>query len=73
MAPNLITDTSEEGAEDEGEHGAEGLLIGDVERVVVLAVEEARESQCELGGAQRVGRGTDEGRARTELPVWKAH
>ena len=39
FAPDRITDTSEEGAEDEGEHGIEGLLIGDVERVVVLAVE----------------------------------
>ena len=73
LAPDLITDTSEEGAEDKGEHGAEGLLIGDVKRVVVLAVEEAREGQCKLGDPQRVGRGADEGRTCTELPVWKAH
>ena len=62
LAPDLVPDASEEGAEDEGEHGAEGLLIGNVKGVVVLAVEEPRQGECKLwrgsAGGARDGRRT---------------
>jgi hypothetical protein len=73
LAPDLVPDASEEGAKDEGEHGAEGLLIGDVEGGVVLAVEEPCQGQCKLGRGSAGARGRDDGRTCTELPVWKAH
>lgn len=40
LAPDLITDTPDECAKDEGEDGTERLLVGNVEGVVMLTVEE---------------------------------
>ena len=58
LAPDLVADAADEGANDEGEDGTEGLLIGDVEGVVVLAVEEPRDGQCKLGGVAQEVKGT---------------
>lgn len=50
LAPDLVAEATDKGTEDETEDGTEGLLIGDVERVVMLAVEQACERQCKLRG-----------------------
>lgn len=48
LVPNLVADTTDEGTTDKGDHGAKGLLIGDVKGIVMRAVEEPCYGQREL-------------------------
>jgi hypothetical protein len=48
LAAHLIANATYEGAKDERDEGAKRLLVCEMERVIMLAIEKAGECECEL-------------------------